>query len=565
MEEAYLVPEASPLKRHRLGALTAIGRHPDNTLEVPDRSVSKFHAQIQRAAGGSFVLQDLGSRNGTFVAGQRIQRHELGDGDELVLGTVKYRFRMKGAQTVASIGGQTVALSSGGLTMLGPSTARTGAERISLAQNEGDGAFAEGNTFSVDSADQFLPAEQVTDVDELRRDYEKLRVAHELSAALRLDMPPDELLRVLATRIFDILAADRCAILLMSKDGTSLEPVVAMESGGGEPKDEIRLSQTVLREVIAGKKAILSTDASTDGRFNAAASIVALSIRSAMSVPMVFEEELLGVIHVDSQQRRGAFTQKDLQIFTSIAGRAAAALKNAGLMADVQRETETRARLGRLLSPNLVEEVVNGKLDLALGGEKRTAAVLFSDIRGFTSMSEQLDASAVTDLLNEYFEIMVDVLFQHRGTLDKYLGDGMMALFGVPKEEGDFTADAVRCALNMQSALSALNRTRESRGEPPLEIGIGINLGEVIWGPLGSRKTMDYTVVGDVVNTSARLCGIARPGEVLITHAVRAQVGARFDAVELPPATVKGKAEPVRVFSVRSERQTAEIDGQSPG
>ena len=558
MSEAYLVPELAPLNRHRLGALTALGRHPENTVEIPDRSVSKFHAQIQRTHDGRYILQDLGSRNGTYVAGQRVERFDLADGDELVLGTVRFRFRehREPSSMTSSVKLSDVIAQGGGVTMLGPALPGS---LIKVELTEADSSIEHSNTYDV-SQDRFLPADEMPDVDSLRRDYEKLRIAHELSSSLRLDAPLDEVLRSIAERSFDLLPADRCAILLMSEDGHGLQPRVVMKRGGGEPEGTLPLSSTVLNEVITNKKAVLSTDAITDGRFQAAASIVALSMRSAMCVPLIHEDEIFGAMHVDSLQRANAFTQKDLQIFTSVAKQAAMVLKNASLLGQVQRESETRARLGRLLSPNLLEEVVAGKLSMARGGEQREAAVMFTDIRGFTSTSEQLDASEVTALLNEYFEVMVDVLFQNGGTLDKYLGDGMMALFGVPKDDPLCCDAAVRCALRMLTAMRSLNRTREARGESPISTGIGVNFGEVIWGPLGSRKTMDYTVVGDVVNTSSRMCGIAPPDHILITQMVVERLTGNYRLEELPAATVKGKAEAIRVWRV-----LADLEASQPG
>lgn len=547
MSDAFLIPENAPLERHRLGALTSLGRHPENTIEIPDRSVSKFHAQIQRSPEGRFLVQDLGSRNGTYIGNDRIERQELKDGEDLTLGTVRFRF--KGTKVG---GGMTTALkvpdllnSGGNLTVLGPKTTGRGG----IALTAVDAGIEHSNGFEVRS-DRFLPSDQVRDVDLLRADYDKLRIAHELNAALRLDTNVDELVRTIATRIFELLPADRCAILLMDAEGRGLEPRIVMQRGGGEPEASMPLSQTVLNEVVQKRKAVLSTDAITDGRFNASHSIVALSMRSTMCVPIVYEDEIFGAIHVDSLERSNAFSQKDLQLFTSIANQTAAALKNASLLLAVQRETETRARLGRLLSPNVVEEVVAGRIDMAKGGERRELAVLFSDIRGFTTMSEQMDAEDVTALLNEYFEVMIDVLFQCGGTLDKYLGDGLMAVFGAPKPDPMAAANAVRCGLLMQSALRSLNRTRQARGEHPIQIGIGINYGEVIWGPLGSRKTMDYTVVGDTVNLASRLCSIAPPGGVIISSSVHQRVGDGLVVTPLPPQTVKGKAEPVLVYRV---------------
>ena len=553
MAEAYLVPDLAPLNRHRLGALTALGRHPENTVEIPDRSVSKFHAQIQRTPEGRHLLQDLGSRNGTYVGSRRVERHELLDGDELVLGTVRFRFHAErsttGLTSAIRVADILKATGGGGLTVLGPSSGG------GVALHEGESAIEHSNTYDV-GQDRFLPSAEIRDIDELKRDYDKLRIAHELSTALRLDAPLDDLLGQIAIRSFDLIPADRCAILLMAKDGKSLEPRVVMKRGGGEPDEAMPLSQTVLNEVVTHKKAVLATDAITDGRFQAAASIVALSMRSAMCVPLVYEDEIFGAMHVDSLQRAHAFTKKDLQIFTSVANQTAAALKNASLLQQVEAEAETRARLGRLLSPNLVEEVVSGQLDMTQGGELRNAAVLFSDIRGFTSMSATMDAPDVTRLLNEYFEVMVDVVFDLGGTLDKYMGDAIMALFGVPKADPEATANAVRCALKMEAALRSLNRVRQARGEQAIEMGIGINTGEMVWGPLGSQRTMDYTVIGDVVNVASRLCGHADAGSIIVAQPVEEALSDSFVLYELPPALLKGKVEPVRIWKVLGEKGT---------
>ncbi|MBN94098.1 MAG: adenylate cyclase [Deltaproteobacteria bacterium] len=549
MSDAFLIPEHAPLRRHKLGALTSIGRHPENSISIQDRSVSKFHAQVHRTEDGGYELQDLGSRNGTFVGGERIQRCSIGNGDEVVLGTVRFRFRAeRGEVAITSSTSEVGVLRRGGVTMIGPTPGST-PSGVALVASEPAIEVADSLTIA---QDRFLPGDEVVSVDELRRDYDKLRIAHELSSVFRMDSDLDDLLKAIATRSFDLIPADRCAILLMAPDGETLESRIVMERGGGEPKETMRLSQTVLDEVIANRKAILCTDAISDGRFQSAASIVALSIRSAMCVPLIHEDELFGAMHVDSLHQVQAFSQKDLQIFTSVANQAGFALKNASLVQQIQKESETRARLGRLLSPNLVEDVVNGKLDIAQGGEARDVAVMFTDIRGFTRMSESMAASDVTRMLNEYFEVMVEILFQWGGTLDKYIGDAMMALFGVPRADDGGTLRAVRCALAMQGGLRSLNRTREARGDEPLGIGIGINFGEVIWGPMGSRQTTDYTVVGDVVNTASRLCSLSPAGDVIISERVLKLVEGSVKVEELPPTKLKGKAAPIQVYRVIS-------------
>ena len=197
--------------------------------------------------------------------------------------------------------------------------------------------------------------------------------------------------------------------------------------------------------------------------------------------------------------------------------------------------------------------VVSGKLELAQGGELRRVAMMFTDIRSFTQMSDQMTAEQVTHMLNEYFEVMVEVLFKMGGTLDKYMGDGLMALFGVPRDDDDAALQSVRCGLEMQVALRSLNRTRENRGDRPIGIGIGINIGDVTWGPIGSHETMDYTVIGDEVNVAARLCGMAPPGDVIISRPVFEAVGDTIRVQELEPAILKGKPHPVPVYKVIGE------------
>jgi len=551
MSKAYLIPEHAPLERHPIGALSSLGRHPENTIEIHDRSVSKFHAQIQRDNEGAYTLQDLGSRNGTYVDGERVERRVIINGDEVVFGTVRFRFRAERANTGLNPVMREVGATGpipGSVTMIGPAPGSV-PSKVALIASEP--AIQVADTFDTD-LDRFLPGDKITNIDVLRSDYDKLRIAQELNAALRMDQEVDEMLRAIAERSFDLIPADRCAILLMC-DGDSLQPRVVMERGGGELQDAMRLSQTVLDDVIKNRKAILCTDASADGRFQSSASILALSMRSAMCVPLLYDDELFGAMHVDSLQQAQAFSKKDLKIFTSVANQTAIALKNASLIQQIQVESEQRARLGRLLSPNLVEEVVSGKLDLVQGGEMRRVAMMFTDIRGFTRMSDQMTAEQVTHMLNEYFEVMVEVLFKMGGTLDKYMGDGMMALFGVPRSDDEASLQAVRCGLEMQVALRSLNRTREARGDRAIAIGIGINVGDVTWGPIGSHETMDYTVIGDEVNVASRLCSMAPAGDVIISRSVFEEVGNEIRVQELEPAILKGKPDPVPVYKVVGE------------
>ncbi|MFZ0964861.1 MAG: adenylate/guanylate cyclase domain-containing protein, partial [Terriglobia bacterium] len=175
---------------------------------------------------------------------------------------------------------------------------------------------------------------------------------------------------------------------------------------------------------------------------------------------------------------------------------------------------------------------------------------LFSDIRGFTRMSEHMEPHAVVELLNEYFAEMTDIVFDTGGTLDKYLGDGIMALYGAPIPKPDDARRATKTAMEMQRALAALNRDWEKRGQQPLRMGVGVNTGPVTAGYLGSARRLDYTVIGDAVNLASRLCSNAAGGQILVSESTQRLLSGRIPTQRLEPIRVKGKETPVELYEV---------------
>src|SRR5450432_3562063 len=506
-------------REYELGAVNTVGRHPDNTLQILDRIVSKEHAQIIRQPDGRFLFRDLGSLNGSFLGGERMSEHILGDGDEITLGSTRLTFQERSAED----------------SLL---------QKVTIAPSATE-ALIRQKIQAPPAAREFLPEKEIFDVEVLRRDYEKLRLANELGRSIGLEVNLDILLEKIIMKAFDLIPADRGVILLM-EDGVPKPKIAKTRDGKNE---QIVLSKSILSEVVQNKASVLSSDATMDSRFSAAHSVIMQGIRSTMTVPLLHHDELLGIMHLDSMIATNAFTEKDLQIFGGAASQAAVAIHNSQLVRKIEHEAKTRAQFQRLLSPNLVDQVVQGKLQLEKGGVLSEVTLLFSDIRGFTSMSESREPEEIVRMLNEYFELMVDVIFKYEGTLDKFVGDEVIALFGAPVPMQNAELKAAQCALDMMRVLSEWNRTRAAEGQNEIKIGIGINTGIVVTGAIGSSRALQYTAIGDAVNTASRLCSVAEAGQIILSEATYRTMIEDVAAVPLPPVRVKGKAEELRVYN----------------
>jgi adenylate cyclase len=518
-----------------LTAFNTLGRHPDNSIQVLDRIVSKEHARITLAPNGSWVVRDAGSLNGTLLNGERVGEAVLKDGDRIQLGNTIFQFGEDNPRA---------------------QEAQAAANRSRVTMMPGQVQSEVRNR--IDASKRFMPVAEISDIETLKADYEKLRIAHELSQKLALDTDLDRLLQQIVDETFQIIRADRAVILLHDPNADALTPAYVRQKRADE---EIKLSNTILDEVKRNKAAVLSSDAMVDERFKAAKSIIMQGIRSTMCVPLLVGDQLVGAFHVDSMLASGAFTDKDLLLFSGIATQAAIAIQNFRLAKKIEHEAATRAEFQRLLSPNLVDEIISGALTLDQAGARREVTMLFADIRGFTSMSERHTPEEMVETLNNYFEFMVDVLFKHGGTLDKYVGDEIIGLFGAPVDIVDAPGRAVRCALDMLKALEEFNRMRAAEGKEPLHIGVGINTGPVIAGAIGSSRTLQYTVIGDAVNLAARLCNVARAGEVIISQTTMAQCAAQVIAEQREAVQVKGKSEPIQIWNITGMQETPQPVG----
>ena len=226
-------------------------------------------------------------------------------------------------------------------------------------------------------------------------------------------------------------------------------------------------------------------------------------------------------------------------------------------MAKSLREKEMIKRaFSRYVAREVVDEILKDPEKLVLSGERRDVTVLFCDIRGFTPMAERLPPEEVVLLLNEFYDLMIDTTFKHDGTLDKFLGDAVMAIFGAPISHPDHSVRAIRTALAMQAGIRELSEKRIREGKVPIAVGIGVSAGDAVAGTVGSEDRMEYTVIGDTVNLGSRLESIAKPGQTLITQRTLMKVAGHVEARPLGTVKVKGKEEEVEIYEVLGLSQT---------
>jgi adenylate cyclase len=516
----------------------SIGRHPKNSIRLHDREVSKYHAIIE-LRGGVFWLRDLNSSNGTFVNNKRISESKLTDGDTLAFGSMRLSFRV-----------------GRGMEALSTNSAK---DLVTILPQEQPGAtHIHAKLGGAAEEEDFQPAGQIADVDTLRRDYEKLRVAYELS---RQGITQDfaTLLTRTLDMAFQLLPADNGVILLVEPETGVLVPHTVKRREGSNPDEEIVLSTSIINQVIHDRSSILLSDAILDPRFSGSQSIISQGIRSAMCVPLVAHDVVYGVMHLDSRQRIGAFSEKDLQLMRALAGQAAVAIANSRLLRKVEDDARTRGQLSRFLPPHVVEQMVAGRgAHISKGGREVSASVLFCDIRGFTSLSEAASGpQEIVDLLNDYFERLVEVVFARHGVVDKYIGDALMAHWGTLEHDKDPTFNAVAAALDFRDTIREFNRERALDGKPPIGMGVGVNTGPLVAAYMGAKRRLEYTVIGDTVNTASRLCGLAEADTVMISEQTYQLVADRIEGRYVGTKHVKGKEQGVETYQALSIREHA--------
>lgn len=509
--------------------VVTIGRGNANDLVLNDSSVSRFHA-VLKLTDGAVVIADRGSTNGVMLNGERISgESELKNGDIAVLG--RYHLRLE------SVDDKGIVVRKSEIPSTIDHIIRGGMERIIAPEK-------------VKVSDTAL-TDLVERIKKLERENYLLTVLYDAGQALNAKLSVDDVGEQVINLAFRIEGVERGFVMMFDESGEVLrQSEFRHRNPEISTNQPVILSSSVLEIIRKEQQPILIQDVSADERFSGSESIRISGLRSAMCAPLLGTNRLFGILYVDNLEKTSAFTQEELNVFALLAAQAGAAIDNALAHQKIAQQTLQRSALERFLSPEVAEMVVANP-DIRLGGVNQKVTVMFVDIRGFTPMSESMKPERVVEILNEYFTRVTDVIFDYGGTLDKYIGDAVMAVFGAPISKGNDAANAANAALQIQRLLIELNRDAAARHWPELRVGIGINTGVVTAGNIGSLRRLDYTVIGDTVNIASRLTSNAKPGQILVSDSTAAELGGqRFDLQVLPPMMVKGRSMPLRVFDV---------------
>jgi adenylate cyclase len=367
----------------------------------------------------------------------------------------------------------------------------------------------------------------------------------------------DEVVSRVMEIAFEALPVDRGFILLRDESTGEVVCELARTRDRIEfrPKSAVPVSHTMVDQVMRDRVALLTYDALSDQRLTGGESIRIHQIRAAMCVPLWSGEKIIGVMQVDTPFHAGTFNEKDLDLLTALANYAAVAVERLRYAKTVEFEREVRSKLERYHSPAVIESIVQaapGAADSSVGRMKLAeATVLFADLAGFTPVSEKATPQEVAEMLEGYFTHAVEAIFNAGGTLDKFIGDCVMAFFGAPVPQADHARRAVQAALEIQKAQTALNEERRQRGLPVLKVRIAIQSGPVMVGDVGSRSRVDYTVLGNTVNVAARLeSGVAEPGEITIGGETHRLLAGAYPTEDLGEFQLKGLEQRVSAFRV---------------
>jgi adenylate cyclase len=511
-----------------------IGRpRPDTVVEIdlsPDGRASRVHARIRRENGG-FSIEDLKSKNGTTL-----DNHEI-----------------KGKGRVPLLAGQVVRISETELVLEAEPEPEQGppAEDTTI--------LGKGETvIDLRVDDSQLEISEIVDATTTGFDASAPLDAKHAACMARLYQLPlavddkagfDKLLQRIVEELVKLIPSARRGAMLLKDPAQHDALLLKAHLPAGEPS----VSLSLVKRAMTRREGFMwnrPTDPSL--------SQIANRMQAGIYVPLLWRDDVLGVICIDNNVggTGTAFEFDDLRLVVSASHHAAALAMQTRMQDELQRKTSTLNRLMMNYSPrvrqHLLRRAHHGRLQVG-GGERSEVAILESDIRGFTKLTIGVDADDVVELLNDYFAALVDAISRYDGTVDKFIGDAILAVFfessdGEPKRH----ENALNAALAMQEAMATVSARRKARGQVTCNIGIGIHCGEVLHGFIGSHERVELTVIGDAVNLTSRYCNGANPGEILISPEMHQYT---WSLIEAEVTTIESKHEgPLPAYRLRKMR-----------
>jgi adenylate cyclase len=555
------------------GSNYAIGRAKENDIVLNDRRVSRKHAHIA-PFGTRFRIIDGSSENGVlvrsvnrvFVNGTPQVEAFLENADIVTIGETSLEFKSLTASSELPV--QEPELASAVVEV--PADVQHSTETVvdvAAGVNYDDSPL--GHTQLQMSADELIGSQShlsletaiatPEEVKDLRRKAKILELMFEMSKTLGTVFDLKEIFEKATDLIFRGTPADRVVALIAdeSVDGKILDyslyqiAVKARDENIASLTEKLTVSRTITQKVMRDKVAILSQDAKTDAQFHGAESIVSQGVRSTICAPLITEANVHGVVYADRLDPFAAFSSDHLELISAVAAQTAVTVETVKAHRRLAREEVARANYSRFMPEYVVKQLLNNPNSFRLGGINQTITVLFADIRGFTAISEKENPEKIVSLLNRYFSAMSEIIFDHGGTLDKYIGDGLMAIFGAPTTTPEDALNAVKAAVAMQKRILSLNEELKTDGFVQISVGMGLHTGEATIGYVGSDKRSEYTAIGDTVNLASRLESNAGGGQILISEATAAAAGGSLPIRAQEPLAVKNRVEPVSLYEVR--------------
>src|SRR6266550_3015882 len=531
-----------------------IGRAPDNQIVLDDPRASRHHAHIRATEDGSFMLVDGVMANGqikrsankVFVNGEQKFEHPLKDGDRVTIGASTLRFEQPKEERTADLSYDDKPLGHTQLLM-------SAKDVLTTVLRQSDPGISGGTV--APRGDKVLES--------LQRKANILSEIYEMSKALGAGFDLDRIFKMATDIIFRSTPADRVVALLseglvteQNADNAKLFPIAtrARDEKLEAHARKMTIGRTITRKVMKDRVALLSQDAAADEQFAGVDSIVSQGVRSTICAPLFTEAGVHGALYADRLDPFSAFKPDDLELISAVAAQTAIAVENVRAHERLAKEEVARANYSRFLPEYVVKQLLDNPDSFKLGGVTQTITVLFADIRGFTRISEHASPEKIVQLLNRYFSAMTDIIFAHGGTLDKYLGDGLMALFGAPTVTAKDAANAIAAAVAMQRRMLGINEELREEGFAEIGVGMGLHTGEATVGYIGSERRSEYTAIGDTVNTASRLESNAKGGQILISDATAKAARSRYKLKPRDPIMVKNRQQQVALWEVDWQR-----------